>query len=441
MERLLDWAEEVLTHAKRVSEAAEVFCTSSRETSVNFQANRLKQAEGKESTGVVLRIIREGRIGLSVAAGLEDVRTLVDMAVETSQFGPPAKLELPSLKAYPQVEVFDPRVDEVKPEEMVELGAELIARVREHTPEVLCEVEVSRGVVSTLILNSRGGRVSYPKSVFGLALGGTLIRDTDMLFVGDSESSCHSLRESGKLAGLVIEQLELARNEAKAPTRPLPVIFTPRAVASTLIAPLALAFNGKMVLEGASPLRDRQGERAFDPRLSLWDDATMVYRPHSRPSDDEGIPSQRTTLIEEGVIANYFYDLQTAALAGVSSTGNGSRARGGMPAPGISSLSISEGETSFAEMVQDMKEGLVIERLMGAEQGNLLGGEFGGNVLLGYKVEGGEMVGRVKDTMVSGNVYEILKDLVAIGREATWVGGFVKAPPLYCRSLSVATSR
>ena len=86
-----------------------------------------------------------------------------------------------------------------------------------------------------------------------------------------------------------------------------------------------------------------------------------------------------------------------------------------------------------------MKEGLIIEYLMGAEQGNILGGDFSGNVLLGYKVESGKIVGRVKDTMVSGNVYRILEQVTAIGSEAKWVGGFLQTPHLYCPSLSVAS--
>jgi len=89
-------------------------------------------------------------------------------------------------------------------------------------------------------------------------------------------------------------------------------------------------------------------------------------------------------------------------------------------------------------MVSDIKEGLVIEQLMGAEQGNILGGDFSGNVLLGYKVESGKIVGRVKNTMVSGNVYQLLKEVTAIGSEAEWVGGFLHTPPLYCPRLSVA---
>ena len=90
-------------------------------------------------------------------------------------------------------------------------------------------------------------------------------------------------------------------------------------------------------------------------------------------------------------------------------------------------------------MVKDVEEGLVIEYLMGASQGNVLSGDFSGNVLLGYKIENGKIVGRVKDTKVSGNIYRILKDIAAIGSDVRWVGGAVHTPSICCPGLAVAS--
>ena len=203
--------------------------------------------------------------------------------------------------------------------------------------------------------------------------------------------------------------------------------------------PLMAAFNGKTVLEGASPLGNELGQRVFDAKLSLWDDPLVAYRPGRRPCDDEGTPSQRTPLVKNGVVASFLYDLKTAAQAGVRSTGNGSRSRGGLPQPSPNAFTVAPGKATFDEMVRDIKEGLVIEQLMGAGQGNVLGGDFSGNVLLGFKVENGNIAGRVKDTMVSGNVYDLLKDIAAVGSEPRWVGGFLHTPHLYFHSLSVAS--
>ncbi|MDP2932140.1 MAG: TldD/PmbA family protein [Chloroflexota bacterium] len=430
--------EEVLSLAKKVAEEAEVYTVTSEETPVRFETNRLKHIQSKQSRSVALRIVRQGKLGYAVTTAADAGQELVDMAVETAQFGMPARFEFPASTSYPGVKVYDPAVESVLIEDMVGLGEALIESVRKHTPELICEAGVRKTVASVSIVNSRGGQAHYKESSFSLGLEGSLINGTDMLFVGEEESSCHPLTSPEAVAGVVTWQLEMAKNRAPVSSAVLPVVFTPRGVASALVLPLMAAFNGKTVLEGASPVGSRLGQAVFDKKLRLWDDPTIDYRPSSRPCDDEGVASQRTLLIEEGRVAHFFYDLQTAAMANTRSTGNGSRSRGGLPAPSATAFIIAPGNTTFDEMVADMKEGLVIEQLMGAEQGNILGGDFSGNVLLGYKVENGRIIGRVKDTMVSGNVYQVLKEILAIGSEARWVGSFLQTPPLYCPGLSVA---
>lgn len=432
----MEHLSELLHSAEKVAEQAEVFWTSSQETLVHFEANRLKQVQAKENSSAALRIFRGGKLGFSVASGLSDMGTLLDMAVETSQFGNPANFTFPSLRDYPEVSTFDPQVEKMTVEEMVEYGNHLITIIRGYAADILCDVEVAKGINSTHIANSQRGEASYTESFFSLSLEGVLIQDTDMLFIGDSESSCCLPDKPEVMAERAIRQLELAKGKAAVSTKLLPVILTPRGVAGAFLTPIALAFNGKTVLEGASPLQHRLGEQVFDNNLNLWDDATLAYRVGSSPCDDEGMPSQCTPLIERGVVSNFLYDLQTAALANTASTGN-CRRIGGSPKPAISSLVIEEGGISFEAMVEDMTEGLVIEQLIGADQGNLLSGDFSGNVLLGYKVENGKIIGRVKDTMISGNIYQVLKQPLGIGNEARWIDGILRTPALYCPCLSV----
>ncbi|MBA7707038.1 hypothetical protein ES703_115899 [subsurface metagenome] len=430
---------EILEQARKVAQQAEVFTVSSEETPVWFEANRLKHIQSKQASYRALRLIKQGRIGYAVTTGLGGGRSLVDMALETAQFGQPATFDFPPPTAYPQIKTYDPEIESVTLEEMIRLGQELIDMVRDYSRDIVCEAGVTKSVISVSIINSQGGQANYQRSVFGLDIEGSLIRGTDMLFVGDSESSCHPFLQAKSVAQRVLTQLEWAQNRASAATKTLPVIFTPHGVASALMPALMTAFNGKTVLEGASPIGSRLGETVFDKKLWLWDDATLAYRPASRPCDDEGIPSRRTALIEAGKVANFLYDLRTAALAQTKSTGNGSRGRGSLPTPSPSAFIIAPGETAFEDMVQDIGEGLVIEYLMGAEQGNILGGDFSGNILLGYKIESGKIVGRVKDTMVSGNIYQLLKQIVAVGSDARWLGGSLKVPSIYCPGLSVAS--
>ncbi|MDD5337949.1 MAG: TldD/PmbA family protein [Dehalococcoidales bacterium] len=431
--------EEILARAQKTAKEAEVFEVTSEETQVKFDANRLKHMETTQSTSVALRIIKDGKIGYATTTGITDGQQLVKDAVETAVFGTEAKFSLPYNSIYPKVDIYDDATPQVAINDMVALGNKMVAAVTAHTAGILCYANIARSVMTVRIINSRGGKAEYKKSFFSLDLEGHLIEGTDMLFVWDGENSCQPLLDPKPIIDTVIRQLEWAKEKAKAPTKVLPVIFTPYGIASALTYPLITALNGKVVYEGASPLGDKVGQQVFDKNFNLCDDPTIAYQPASRPCDDEGVSSQRTPLIEEGVVKGFLYDLQTAGKAGKKSTGNGNRSRGSLPTISPSALVIAPGTATFDAMVSDIKEGLVIEQLMGSEQGNVLGGDFSGNVLLGYKIEKGKIVGRVKDTMVSGNVYQILKDIAAIGNEARWVGSVLQTPPIYCQGLSVSS--
>lgn len=431
--------EQILDQAKKAAEVAEVFLVSSEEIPVQFESNRLKHIQSKQSQTIALRIIKNGRIGYTITNDPGDISGLVRAAVETAEFGAPASFDLPGATSYPRIDIYDSTVETVTPEAMIDLGEEMIATVTAHTPDILCEANVTRRLTSISIINSRGCHASYKKSTFSMGIEGSLIQGTDMLFVGESQSSCHPITEASTITDEVLRQLEWAKDQATVPSKALPVIFTASGVASALISPLMAAFNGKTVLEGASPIGGSLGQQIFDSKLWLWDDATIAYRPGSRPHDDEGVASQRTTLIAAGTVASFIYDLQTAGQANTRSTGNGRRGGSSLPTPSPSAFTIDAGNTSFDDMLADIREGLVIEHVMGASQGNILGGDFSGNVLLGYMVKNGKIAGRVKNTMVSGNIYQILKEIAAVGNDARWVGGFLNSPFLYCPSLSVAS--
>jgi PmbA protein len=98
---------------------------------------------------------------------------------------------------------------------------------------------------------------------------------------------------------------------------------------------------------------------------------------------------------------------------------------------------VNEGTTPLEEMIRHTKEGLVVHNVLGLGQGNPLSGEFSVNLHLGYKIENGEIVGRVKDVMLAGNTYTALKDIVAIGDTAEWAGGTLLTPPIQIANLSV----
>ena len=421
------------------AQQAEVFWVNSRSTPVGFEANRLKELQTRENTGVALRLVKNGRTGFSSTTNMNDVDGLIMRALAVAEFGAPAHFTFPSDIEFPSVQTHDPDVEKISFKDMVDLGQNMIDRVRATNSELLCESSVSKSYSEQRVVNSNGGDAYYQHSAFSLGVDGNLIRGTDMLFVGEHTSSCRPITDTKAITDKVIEQLELARETVQSPNGKMQVMFTPDGFANAMLGPLLSGFSGKMVLQGASPMVNNLGQKILASNISIWDDPTVPYIPGSRPCDDEGVPSQRIDLIKDGVVKSFYYDLQTAGLAKTKTTASGERSLSSLPTPGTSVLLVREGDTPYRKAIEQMEEGLIVEQLLGAGQGNVLGGEFNGNVLLGFRVQNGKITGRVKDTMVSGNVYDVLKENVLISRESKWVHGAMRIPYILANGVSVSS--
>ena len=434
------FADRVLALAARRAAWAEVYAAGEEETPVAFEANRLRSIETRQSRGVALRVVVDGRIGFASSSRLDDPQALVDDALATARFGAAAALAYPTAQVEDAgLDLYDETLLSLSVEAMVQMGQQMVDGVREQGDDLLCDVDLRRSVASVAVANSSGGLGRYRQTTLSLGLHVNRVRGTDILDIYESDASCHlQTLERSRLVTAVREKLELAEEIVPIRTGTLPVLFTPKGAAMTLLAPLAAALNGKTVLEGASPLAGRLGEDLFDARFSLYDDGRVPNLPTSAPCDGEGVPTRRTPLVAEGRLNAYYYDLQTAGLAGAESTGNGQRGLSSLPSPGVHALRVLPGRSSYQTMLADMAEGLLVDQTMGAWAGNLLAGDFGGNVHLGLKVERGRLVGRVKDTMLAGNVFRALRELQGIGDRAEWVGGSIEVPHLCFPGLSIS---
>lgn len=423
--------------ARKAAGVAEVYLHSSSSTPVVFQANKLKSLETKESTALTLRVIKAGRIGITSTSRLQDPQLVVDAALASAAFGAEARFEFPPIGQGADVDVYDERTPKFPVEKMVEAGKDLIARLLDYNPDLLIDVSLDKDQEEIRIIRN-GAAGSYERSGFGVSASANLIRGKDILDVFAFKVACGPEVDVGALYEEMRQKLDLAREPARVKTGELPVVLTPIAVMLALRPALGAGFNGKMVEQGASPLARKVGERAFDERFSMYDDATLQRRPRSSPFDDEGVPTRRVPLVEGGVVAGFLYDLQTAGKMGTRSTGNGYRS-GGSPSPSSTATVIEPGEGSLADLIGSVDEGLLVDYLLGGGQSNVLRGDFGGNLHLGFKIENGKLAGRVKDTLIAGNVYRALANIRQIGGEAEWVGGGLYCPPLALDGITVST--
>jgi PmbA protein len=259
------------------------------------------------------------------------------------------------------------------------------------------------------------------------------IRGEDFLGVYEGEYSQGELHLEDTLKE-ILQRLDWARLNSTPPTGKVPVLFTPNA-ANLFWNTLETALNGKEVLEKSSPWSEKLGESVVFSGLTLSQDPTLD--PYGCPFDDEGTLTQPLTLIENGRLNQFYLDRKTARKLGKKTTGNGFRGSlGRYPSPELVNLIINPGKSSLVDLISQMSSGLVIDQILGGEAD--ISGDFSVNIDLGYHVANGQVLGRVKDTMVSGNVYQALQQVLHIGGDRRWSGSCY-TPSLMVDGLSVVT--
>ncbi|HEY9764060.1 MAG TPA: TldD/PmbA family protein [Trichocoleus sp.] len=409
------------------AQAAEVLQSKSVSRPVFFEANRLKQLESSEAEGTALRLWREGRPGLAVAYGDIEPQALVDKAIALSALNEPETIELTegSQTRYPDMG------QSVPVEQLVQWGREVIDHIRSVYPDVLCEADLECDVETTRIVNTLGLDCSYSDTTLSGYVSAEWVRGDDFLSVGDGQTRRDCLDPTA-LTQQIIQRLDWAKRNVNAPSGRLPVLFTAKA-ADMLWSTVQAALSGKRVLERSSPWSDRIGDQVTGPQLTLSQNPEAG--PFSCPFDDEGTAAQPLTFIENGVLRLFYTDRTVGRELGGGSTGNGFRpGLGSYPTPSLFNSLIKPGERSLMDLISSLDEGLLVDQMLGGGAG--ISGEFSVNVELGYLVRKGKIIGRVKDTMIAGNVYTALKNIVEMGGDADW-NGSCYTPSVIVEGLSV----
>nr|WP_199313287.1 TldD/PmbA family protein [Trichocoleus sp. FACHB-6] len=156
-------------------------------------------------------------------------------------------------------------------------------------------------------------------------------------------------------------------------------------------------------------------------QLNVVDDATMPGLPGSLKYDDEGVPAQRKYLIKDGILTQRLHNRETAGKMHEAPTGN-ARALNATypPIVRMTNTGIETGEHSFQDMIKDIEEGVYAVRMLG---GQTNGEMFTFAAAEGYMIRNGKLAEKVNDVTLTGNVFQTLKDIEAIGNDSIYVSG------------------
>jgi len=202
-----------------------------------------------------------------------------------------------------------------------------------------------------------------------------------------------------------------------APGGRMPVVLSAEAGGTMIHEAVGHGLEADLAQEGFSVYAGKVGKRIASPLVSVVDDPTLCGVRGSYGVDDEGVPAERTLLVERGVLRTYLYDRLSAAKDGRASNGHGRRqSYRQRPIPRMSNTMILPGKDDPARILAEVKRGLLV-RKMGGGQVNTVNGEFVFEVTEGYRIEGGEIAYPVRGATLIGSGPEVLRTIDRVGSD------------------------
>ncbi len=437
--------EKLIEQMRGRVDKGEVYYVELTSRGIEYKGWKLHRSESSRESGCGVRVIVDGKVGTSSTADTspESLRKMLDASIDAAKLGEEIDLEMPGKAKFEHMEISDPKVLEMGVPSMVELGNELMSKISKYRESCDMQIGIDTSHKRVRILNTEGFNGEYEKTYFSVS--GSLIRvqEGDIFMVWESYASTRLPDDLDDALNPILEKFERVMRYADRIVPPpkssqTPVVFSDDGM-FVLLIPLLAGINGLNIYSKTSPIFSKIGEKIFDDKFSVYDDGTIDGRVGSSPFDDEGVPKRKLPIVESGVLKNFLFDLTTAHKSGFKSNGCASRSIFSPPQPSTSNIVVAQGDVPLEDMIADIKEGIIVESVLGLGQGNVVSGAFSNPISTGFKIENGEVVGRIKNMAIAGNIYDNLKEITAISKERRWVYETYLLPSIRLDNVSVVS--
>jgi PmbA protein len=220
----------------------------------------------------------------------------------------------------------------------------------------------------------------------------------------------------------------------KVPTQKVPVVFDPRA-ARSLLDNIFDAISGDSIYRNESFLAGKLGETIANSRVTIVDDGTIPALFGTSPFDDEGVPSRRTLVIENGVLQSYLLNTYTARKLGMKTTGNASRGLTGNAGVGHGNFYLEQGDSSPTDLIRSLPAGFYVTELIGFGV-NIVTGDYSRGAA-GLWIENGELAYPVAEVTIAGRLPDMLLGIEGIGSDLEFRGS-IASPTLLIREMTIS---
>ena len=416
-------AQKVLETALAGADDGELFIERSESESFLFDDGRLKSASYDSTEGFGLRVVSGETAGYGHAAEISEaaIRRAADSAALAKQGRAGVAAEPPRATNAKLYGEEDPLASPAFSDK-VALLQEIDAFARARDPRV---VQVSASLAGERrvieILRADGRLLRDVRPLVRLNVAVTVERD-GRRETGNSGAGGRTGFESWITPDRWREQVDEALRQAlvnldavACPAGEMDVVLGPGWNGVLLHEAVGHGLEGDFTRKGVSAFSGRIGERVAAPGVTIFDDGSLFGRRGSLTIDDEGTPTQRTILIEDGILVGYMHDRMSARLTGQAPTGNGRRQSfAHMPMARMTNTGMLGGDAPREAMIASTKRGLYCANF-GGGQVDITNGKFVFQCTEAYLIEDGKITAPVKGATLIGDGPSALTRVTMIG--------------------------
>ena len=306
--------------------------------------------------------------------------------------------------------------------------------------------------VSDVLMYNSLGELTYETRPIGSVSVTAVFQQGDKT---ENRTASRSFRMGAELIGksLIAELAEEAvkgidaRFDARRPKGgSMSVVMGAGASGILLHEAMGHAFEADFNRKGQSIFSDKLGQRICPEGINIVDDGTLQWNRGSGNYDDEGVPGEKTYMVEDGILRSYLHDRISAQWYGVKPTGNGRRENFRYhPIPRMRATYMESGNAAPEDIIASVKNGIYVDEFSNG-QVKIGEGDFTFFVKSGFLIEDGRLTAPVKDINVIGNGPQALADIAAVGNDmkidnGTWTCGKEQSVPVSCGIPTVLISR
>jgi PmbA protein len=420
--------EKILWAGERSAEEVEVWLAEGTGVSAELKREKVAIASGSRDFGISIRTIDHGQIGASAASSPVKWEECLAAALASMRLATPQ--EWKGLPGPAEIRRKAPSFDErVVPEPSVarKFLKGMLGGAGEHPGATITSGSASLSRSGVSIANSHGVLYTAARTEAGCSLEAISGQSTGSEFDHSPFLEIDPRRVGEKAAFLAVhsaggEPLETGQYD---------VLLSPVALAQLLGSILVPALSGRTVHAGRSRLAPLLGQQCMDARIQLFDDP-FAKGMGATAWDAEGMPAGRLDLVKDGVLTSFAYDLKTAYRYGAKPTGSAIRAGpSGAPSIGFHNLVLDGPREEIAS-----ERALYVHDVVGAHTANPVSGDFSVECQNPAWVEGGEIGAPVRKAMLSGNLFDALREIGGIAPGSRIVGHYI-LPCVRFRNLQV----